>query len=1053
LFDREEMMPGRTSRFQLTIAMVVAFAVGSHRSNADEPVGHDAAQLEYRNVIRQDAQLNDVFFTDNRRGWAVGDHGVILRTLDGGRHWAMQQSPVDCPLNSVFFLSATTGWAAGGYTDPYTHTTHGVLLRSDDGGVNWVRWKRALLPSLLEVKFVSPNEGWAIGQTSDLFPHALFTTDDAGRTWTPAPMAENQVWLAGDFLGLRRGAVAGQRGALGVVRDRTVSPSRPGYSTSRSLRGLVMNPPGHGCAAGDGGLVLTTADGGETWTDRSDALPGGLQTWYDFCAVASDGSRLWVAGMPGTHVFRSDDGGQRWTASPTGQPLPIRALHFVDAQAGWAVGVLGTIIATSDGGKTWRGQRQGGSRAAWLGVFARPEDVPLEMIAQLSTAEGYLGAVEVIGQRDENAIVPATAGGSERVREALVAAGASHAGQAWRFPLPEPSWTLSADQIVKRWDAVNGQAGLQHLYTYLVRQIRMWRPEVLVTMSANPQGDQPLSHLVNQAVLLAVDAAAIDADGVDQLGLSPWRVKKVYVALPPRSPGTVSITATQLIPALGRSVAEHVARPRGLLHEKYVEPPPVTRFALLLNQLPQGQGVRDFFSGLSLDHGGGARRGRMPALPASLGQLKRSASRQQTLRAIIASASSGTRPPEAMLGQIKGLISAVDPESAADLLLHLAQRFREAGHWSLAAETYELLVDDYPGSPQAVAALTWLVLYNASTELAHVRRERANAVRQVRAEVHEIRPNDVTFPEAQPTRPVPAEPSTPNTLVRAASWGKQLQIADYMAYSRPHVRMVLASAHRRSGQERQAQRLYLALQRSRNRDAWWRCAAAEQWLIEDTPGGHGAGKDPLSESLATCRRVAEKPRLDGLLDDPCWKPGKDAEVGGAQAGMRLREAHSGGLAAPATFLLAYDDEYLFLGAVCVKAPGDHYAPGSGPRLRDAVPQSHDKIDLLLDVDRDRATYYRFTIDYRGWTSEACGNSTTWNPEWYVAASQHANHWICEAAIPLNQLVATPPASTDTWAIGIQRTLPGIGLQSWTRPASTDIMPEGFGYLKFRGGVE
>ena len=37
--------------------------------------------------FQDDASLHDVQFVGDRIGWAVGDHGVIWRTTDGGRNW------------------------------------------------------------------------------------------------------------------------------------------------------------------------------------------------------------------------------------------------------------------------------------------------------------------------------------------------------------------------------------------------------------------------------------------------------------------------------------------------------------------------------------------------------------------------------------------------------------------------------------------------------------------------------------------------------------------------------------------------------------------------------------------------------------------------------------------------------------------------------------------------------------------------------------------------------------------------------------------------------
>ena len=117
---------------------------------------------------------------------------------------------------------------------------------------------------------------------------------------------------------------------------------------------------------------------------------------FDFHAVAVQGPHVWIAGSPGTRVFHSPDGGKSWQAFATGQTVPLWRLSFVDDMHGWAVGELGSILATQDGGQTWQVQRSGGRRAALLAVFAEARDVPLEVVADEGAAEGYLAAVEIL---------------------------------------------------------------------------------------------------------------------------------------------------------------------------------------------------------------------------------------------------------------------------------------------------------------------------------------------------------------------------------------------------------------------------------------------------------------------------------------------------------------------------------------------------------------------------------------------------------------------------------------------------------------------------------
>jgi photosystem II stability/assembly factor-like uncharacterized protein len=61
-------------------------------------------------------RINDMFFADSLRGWAVGNdasgQGVILGTVDGGDRWWFQVNNLSAPLNAIHFKDGY-GWAVG----------------------------------------------------------------------------------------------------------------------------------------------------------------------------------------------------------------------------------------------------------------------------------------------------------------------------------------------------------------------------------------------------------------------------------------------------------------------------------------------------------------------------------------------------------------------------------------------------------------------------------------------------------------------------------------------------------------------------------------------------------------------------------------------------------------------------------------------------------------------------------------------------------------------------------------------------------------------------
>ena len=203
----------------------------------------------------------------------------------------------------------------------------------------------------------------------------------------------------------------------------------------------------------------------------------------------------------------------------------------LDDRHGWAVGELGTVLATGDGGQTWRPQGAGGGRAALLILAAEPGDVPIELVAQAAGNDGYRTAVAVFGPRDLEVVPREDVPLADRLHEAVVAAGGSATAVAWQFPLRQAGLMFPPRQIVEAWDRANPRGGMAELHARLVREIRTWRPEMILTGSSDPQQDEALVSLLRQAVAEAAgEAARADAfgDQIADAGLEHWRTKRIY---------------------------------------------------------------------------------------------------------------------------------------------------------------------------------------------------------------------------------------------------------------------------------------------------------------------------------------------------------------------------------------------------------------------------------------------------------------------------------------------------------------------------------------------
>ena len=132
-------------------------------------------------------------------------------------------------------------------------------------------------------------------------------------------------------------------------------------SVSRDVQSVIFASDGRtGWAVGQSGMILKTADGGETWMLRGNGTSQSLMA----VTFAGDDETGWAVGSSGT-ILKTVDGGERWERRESGTADRLEAVAFAeDGQTGWVVGQNGTILKTTDGGETWMSRSSGTSQ--WL---------------------------------------------------------------------------------------------------------------------------------------------------------------------------------------------------------------------------------------------------------------------------------------------------------------------------------------------------------------------------------------------------------------------------------------------------------------------------------------------------------------------------------------------------------------------------------------------------------------------------------------------------------------------------------------------------------------
>lgn len=1079
----------KPARFSLTLCLLLLL-VSTPRLLAQSL--RPAANLDVY-PWKDDAALRDVEFVGTKAGWAVGDHGTVWKTADGGQSWMLTGVPVpaDCSLRSVCCLVQRLGegqivgtsqiaWVAGRGTKPYSRAGYGVLLKTTDGGKSWQMLGEGMrLPPLNFVRFFGPDEGIAVGESTPEFPTGVLVTEDGGLTWRPAPGVRTAGWHAGAFNGFHDGFVVGPRGRVSLVAGTNVAPPRTDPGSLRAIRAVASGDGLTGWAVGDGALVLKSDNGGVTWEAPPNDLPSPLSMFADFEAVACRDDDVWIAGKPGGAVWHSMDGGQSWRSHSTGVTVPIHALTFSTDDIGFAVGALGTILRTDDAGWTWktlRGASKGQPRrAAILGIHSTVESIPFGTVTAFGGDDGQRSASLVVARHDSGAEDDAVL--ERRLSDAVTCIGGSAASLGWRLPLTVPELETDQTRLTETWQLhTEGRLG-EVMLSKLVAEIRTWRPSVLII---DAKEENAVAGLIDEAIRRATVAAADPTAHFEQMelaGLKPWKVKRTYVRIPAED-GSRLVRPYTFLRTFGTTVDDLASKGRSRLLPGPLTEPQAESLDFLIplyKDQPGSFGIaatKQFRFDLPQTSGSDARRPPLPSPPAGDVELAHQQSiEQKNFRKISQVMYTGEQRGAQLIAEIRSQFRDMPPSQAALQIVHLANDYRRRGEWDLAEAAMIEAIELHADQPAAAEAMLWLMHLWSSEEMAWQRSRGVNIdARQQTTNRQAIsgrmerllqatgrRQDDPVrlarelsgdpLANLQTTTTLPQQNPGSWQAATMTFWQRQsLQMGRLIrrrmpqAYRTHEVTWPLASVLRRQGYEQPAGSIYRKLMSLDKHDPVSRIAAGEVWLSNPA--------DQTPPHLTYSTWVAERPYLDGSLGDECWREAKEIRLASATADNRTAEVRTSDSYAFAQ--IANDDQFLYIAANVPRSPR---TPDDGPqydgRTHDADHSGFDRIRFELDIDRDYTTAYRIEVDQRGHVSESCWEDTSWNPKLAVAADGDATHWRIEMAIPLSELTWRTPDRNTTWAVSIVRTTPHVGWQSWVHPAGRESQPGSFGIVQFR----
>ena len=278
---------------------------------------------------------------------AVGEHGVILVSEDGGESWTQANVPASVTLTGVFFSTAEAGWAVG---------HDGLILSSSDGGHSW---QKQLDGYQLNEQIVAVAERIVKQNRAEV--ERLQAAEEAGDAVDETALEDAEFMLEeAEFM------------LEGAVDDTSGGPVRP-------LLDVWFRNTEEGFVVGSYGMLLHTVDGGQTWELVSDRMDNAGAFHLNQVLPAPDGT-LFIAGEAG-FIYRSMDGGENWDTLEPGYEGSFYGVVVVpdgpDNYELLAYGLRGNLFNSMDKGDTWSAVDSGTTITLTTGMALRDGSVVL----------------------------------------------------------------------------------------------------------------------------------------------------------------------------------------------------------------------------------------------------------------------------------------------------------------------------------------------------------------------------------------------------------------------------------------------------------------------------------------------------------------------------------------------------------------------------------------------------------------------------------------------------------------------------------------------------
>lgn len=264
----------------------------------DQPIPSKMARLASKAVLLDSAKVGDHYV-------AIGQYGIVI-TSNNGDDWNQVQMPINTQLIDLFFIDDKEGWAVGELN---------TILHTVDGGFTWEiqRYDFSSENPLLNVFFFDKNKGIAIGAYG-----SMVKTVDGGKTWEKAWINEEDDFHLNELVQLGDGTliIAGEAGFNYRSRNAGETWEAMDVPYEGSFMGCVPLSDTHLLLYGLRGNIAESTDQGDTWR----LIDSPASTSLMDATLTEDGKVVFV-GLAGTIVVRDAQGNFSSNDFPARLPL------------------------------------------------------------------------------------------------------------------------------------------------------------------------------------------------------------------------------------------------------------------------------------------------------------------------------------------------------------------------------------------------------------------------------------------------------------------------------------------------------------------------------------------------------------------------------------------------------------------------------------------------------------------------------------------------------------------------------------------------------------